>query len=103
MGAEITEGRGSRVRVALKGVRAVFHRPHPEKETDHAQETHKGHAIEMFNFAIEGKSPWTRCNDNPSDIIYDTENVAQYRWLSGEADDRHKETMLSWLTEMSGR
>ncbi|NOZ68037.1 MAG: type II toxin-antitoxin system HicA family toxin [Deferribacteres bacterium] len=34
LGAEITEGRGSRVRVALKGVRAVFHRPHPEKETN---------------------------------------------------------------------
>jgi hypothetical protein len=33
-GAEITEGKGSRVRVALKGVRAVFHRPHPQKETD---------------------------------------------------------------------
>jgi hypothetical protein len=25
---------GSRVRIALKGVRAVFHRPHPKKETD---------------------------------------------------------------------
>lgn len=34
LGAEITEGRGSRIRVALKGVRAVFHRPHPQKETD---------------------------------------------------------------------
>lgn len=33
-GAEITEGSGSRVRVALNGVRAVFHRPHPEKEMD---------------------------------------------------------------------
>jgi hypothetical protein len=33
-GAEISEGRGSRVRIALKGVRAVFHRPHPRKETD---------------------------------------------------------------------
>lgn len=33
-GAEITEGAGSRVRVALNGVRAVFHRPHPAKETD---------------------------------------------------------------------
>ena len=32
--AELSEGRGSRVRVYLKGVRAVFHRPHPEKETD---------------------------------------------------------------------
>lgn len=34
LGAEITEGSGSRVRVALQGVRAVFHRPHPEKEMD---------------------------------------------------------------------
>ena len=34
LGAEISEGRGSRVRLCLNGVRAVFHRPHPEKETD---------------------------------------------------------------------
>ena len=34
LGAEISEGNGSRVRVKLNGVRAVFHRSHPEKETD---------------------------------------------------------------------
>jgi hypothetical protein len=34
LGAEITEGKGSRVRIALNGVRAVFHRPHPRRETD---------------------------------------------------------------------
>jgi hypothetical protein len=34
IGAELSEGRGSRVRNALNGVRAVFHRPHPQKETD---------------------------------------------------------------------
>ena len=34
LGAEVSEGRGSRVRVYLGGVRAVFHRPHPQKETD---------------------------------------------------------------------
>lgn len=34
LGAEITEGEGSRVRIALNGIRAVFHRPHPQKETD---------------------------------------------------------------------
>jgi hypothetical protein len=34
LGAEISEGNGSRVRVALKDVRAVFHRPHPRKETN---------------------------------------------------------------------
>jgi len=33
LGAEITEGRGSRVRVALNDIRAVFHRPHPERVT----------------------------------------------------------------------
>lgn len=34
LGAEISEGSGSRVRVFLNGVRAVFHRPHPQKEAD---------------------------------------------------------------------
>ena len=34
LGAEVSEGRGSRVRVVLNGVRAVFHRPHPERITD---------------------------------------------------------------------
>ncbi len=34
LGAEVSEGNGSRVRIALHDVRAVFHRPHPQKETD---------------------------------------------------------------------
>ena len=34
LGGEVSEGAGSRVRIALNGVRAVFHRPHPERETD---------------------------------------------------------------------
>jgi hypothetical protein len=33
-GAEISEGRGSRVRVELNGVLATFHRPHPQPTTD---------------------------------------------------------------------
>jgi hypothetical protein len=36
LGAEISEGRGSRIRVALNKVRAVFHRPHPHKEASKA-------------------------------------------------------------------
>jgi HicA toxin of bacterial toxin-antitoxin, len=32
LGAQVTEGRGSRVRVFLNGVRSVLHEPHPEKE-----------------------------------------------------------------------
>ena len=36
LGAEISEGRGSRVRVALNDVKAVFHRPHPQRVTNKA-------------------------------------------------------------------
>ena len=34
LGAKLSKGNGSRVRVELNGERAVFHRPHPEKTTD---------------------------------------------------------------------
>ncbi|MBN1635381.1 MAG: type II toxin-antitoxin system HicA family toxin [Deltaproteobacteria bacterium] len=34
LGGEISEGRGSRVRVFLNDVKAVFHRPHPERVTE---------------------------------------------------------------------
>jgi HicA toxin of bacterial toxin-antitoxin, len=34
LGAAISEGRGSRVRVELNGVIAVFHRPHPSPNAD---------------------------------------------------------------------
>jgi len=33
-GEDISEGEGSRIRVALNSMRAVFHRPHSRKETD---------------------------------------------------------------------
>jgi hypothetical protein len=46
-GAEISEGRGSRVRIALNGIRAVFHRPHPQKETD------RGAVVSMRRFLTE--------------------------------------------------
>lgn len=34
LGARVDEGRGSRVRIFLNDRVAVFHRPHPQKETD---------------------------------------------------------------------
>lgn len=46
-GAEITEGQGSRIRIALNDVRAVFHRPHPRPETD------KGAIKSMRRFLAE--------------------------------------------------
>lgn len=46
LGADISEGNGSRVRISLNGVRAVFHRPHPQKETD------KGALMSLRKFLI---------------------------------------------------
>ncbi len=34
LGASISQGRGSRVRILLNNQRAVFHEPHPERVTD---------------------------------------------------------------------
>jgi hypothetical protein len=48
-GGQVTEGNGSRVRVALNGVRAVFHRPHPHKETD------KGAVKSVRRFLLEAE------------------------------------------------
>ena len=47
LGADISEGSGSRVRISLNGVDAVFHRPHPRKETD------KGSVKSMRRFLKE--------------------------------------------------
>jgi hypothetical protein len=44
LGADISQGAGSRVRIKLHDVRAVFHRPHPEKVTD------KGAVISVKRF-----------------------------------------------------
>jgi len=46
-GAVISEGNGSRVRISLNGIRAVFHRPLPQKETD------KGAVKSMRRFLSE--------------------------------------------------
>ena len=49
LGGEISEGRGSRVRICLNGVRAVFHRPHPKRVTD------KGAVSSMRRFLKEAE------------------------------------------------
>ena len=47
LGADITEGKGSRVRIGLQDVRAVFHRPNPERVTD------KGTVKSVRRFLLE--------------------------------------------------
>ncbi len=46
LGGVVSEAAGSRVELKLNGVRAVFHRPHPRKETD------KGAVKTMRKFLI---------------------------------------------------
>jgi HicA toxin of bacterial toxin-antitoxin, len=48
LGAEQFEGNGSRVRFLLNGIKATFHRPHPQKETD------KGAIKSVRRFLEEG-------------------------------------------------
>lgn len=48
LGANLFEGNGSRLRVALNDRLAVFHRPYLRKETD------KGALKSVRNFLIEG-------------------------------------------------
>jgi hypothetical protein len=52
LGAERSEGRGSRVRFLLNGEEAVFHRPHPRPGTD------KGAVVKVRQFLeIVGVKP----------------------------------------------
>jgi hypothetical protein len=52
LGAEVSEGAGSRIRFKLRGVRMVFHRPHPGKELD------KGAVVTLREFlGNEGVGP----------------------------------------------
>jgi hypothetical protein len=58
LGAELSEGRGSRVRVSLNDIDAVFHRPHPQKETD------KGAVVSVRRFLQEaGIGPTEQTNE----------------------------------------
>ncbi len=58
LGADVRQGQGSRVRVKLNYVKAVFHEPHPEKETD------KGAVKSVRKFLIKaGIEPETLVND----------------------------------------
>jgi hypothetical protein len=47
LGGEVTSGKGSKRRIYLNGVRAVFDRPHPESDTD------KGAVKSVRRFLVE--------------------------------------------------
>lgn len=53
LGANVSEGKGSRVRFEIKGIIATFHRPHPEKEAKAYQIRDGRHFLETV-----GVTPW---------------------------------------------
>jgi len=52
LGAERSEGRGSRVRFLLNGKEAVFHRPHPRPETDRGAVASVREFLKMAGFEL---------------------------------------------------
>jgi len=65
-----------------------------QKWWDHVHGPYKGHAIELLNTATQA-GVWTRCNDNPPNILYDPEHLEKYHWLRTEAP------LLDYLEEMA--
>ena len=57
LGAKIIEAEGSRVRIVLKGVKAVFHRPHPRKEIDKGALVSLRKFLENVGIKPEEKKP----------------------------------------------
>jgi hypothetical protein len=70
-------------------------------EEDHVQGTYKGHAMELVNLATRGAARWTRCNDNPADMVFDETAGAGYHWVSARTDQ--KDQMLRYLKEIQER
>jgi hypothetical protein len=56
-------------------------------DEDHTQGTYKTHMIEIINTITAKSGQWTRCNDNPPNIIYSAETLFDYHfhsYLEGE-------------------
>jgi hypothetical protein len=77
-----------------------------QAETDHVQVWGKNrHAIEMLNNATASGCPWTRCNENQPNQIYDEQHPEKERakWLPGSSShDQVDELIVKYLGEMVG-
>jgi hypothetical protein len=57
-------------------------------DQDHAQGSSKTHMIAIINAATMNSGQWTRCNDNPPNIIYSWEELSQYHFHQYSGNDR---------------
>ncbi|MDO8445509.1 MAG: hypothetical protein Q7T53_05305 [Deltaproteobacteria bacterium] len=70
-----------------------------QADIDHVQEGYKGHAIELLNNATKGKALWTRCNDNPTNSLFDEKKTDEYYWVPQHLN--HKGQVLKYLIEVA--
>jgi len=56
-------------------------------DQDHAQGSYKTHMIAIINAATMNSGHWTRCNDNPPNIIYSEEELSQYHFHHYSGND----------------
>jgi hypothetical protein len=64
-------------------------------DVDHVQGTYKYHMMEIINAATEKSGQWTRCNDNPPNIMYYEEDLASYHFHTYDDDDAFEPLTLS--------
>ena len=76
-----------------------------QAEIDHVQILgHNQHAIEMLNNATRGASPWTRCNDNKPNILYDQEHPEKEKskWLPRRLSGFERDlVIMRYVAEMT--
>lgn len=69
-------------REAIKFIDRIFCRYlRLQAKTDHALNDDKTYAINMYNTALKGKSPWARCNYNGTYQEMDPKFPGKYQWL----------------------
>jgi hypothetical protein len=54
---------------------------------DHAQGANKMHMLSIINAATTSSGQWTRCNDNPPNIVYSKEELSQYHFHNYSGGD----------------
>jgi len=72
-------------------------------DVDHVQGTHKYHMMDIINAATSGSGQWTRCNDNPPNIIYKESELSNYHFHPGppiEHLPEHNDILIGYIKEM---
>jgi hypothetical protein len=78
-------------------------------DRDHVQGTSKQHMMEIVNAATEQSGQWTRCNDNPANVVYSEDELAGYYFHeysegvvpgSSPAMEEVEAVLLTYIKEM---